>query len=145
MTSPSITDAERVIMEIVWHEAPLGSAEIARRAQREQDWSPKTVQTLIARLVGKRALAREPAGRGYRYRPAVARGDYIAARGRGLIRRLFGGRVTPLVAAFAETDSIAADDLEQLRALVERLERNERALSANTDEDNGEDDHDRAG
>jgi len=140
MTSPSITDAERVIMEILWREAPLGSAEIARQAQREQDWSPKTVQTLIARLVGKNALAREPAGRGYRYRPVVVREDYVAARGRGLIRRLFGGRVTPLVAAFAETDSIAADDLEQLRALVERLERHELEASSNS----AEDDHERS-
>lgn len=138
MSTPSITDAERVIMEILWREAPLGSAEIARRARRDQDWSPKTVQTLISRLTTKQALSREPAGRGYRYRPAVARADYVAARGRGLIRRLFGGRVTPLVAAFAESDSISPDDLEQLRELVKRLERRERGTTPADREDNHE-------
>ncbi|MFU8878408.1 MAG: BlaI/MecI/CopY family transcriptional regulator [Wenzhouxiangellaceae bacterium] len=123
MSELPITDAERKIMEVLWQQAPLNSAAIAERALRHEDWSPKTVQTLIGRLVQKNMIAREPAGRGYRYRPAVAREDYVAERGLGLIQRLFHGRVTPLVAAFAEHRDLAPADLAELRELVDQLER----------------------
>jgi len=123
MSELPITDAERKIMEALWREAPLNSAAIAERVLRDEDWSPKTVQTLIGRLVQKNMIAREPAGRGYRYRPAVARKDYVAERGLGLIQRLFHGRVTPLVAAFAEHRDLAPADLAELRQLVDQLER----------------------
>jgi len=123
VNEPPITDAERLVMEAVWTEAPLSSAEIIRRVGRTEDWAPKTVQTLIGRLVGKRMLERERSGRGYLYRPAIPRKAFVASKSRGLVERLFSGRITPLVAAFADNETISADDLAELRALVDSLEK----------------------
>lgn len=123
MKEPPITDAERLVMEAVWTEAPLSSAEIIRSVDRTEDWAPKTVQTLIGRLVGKKMLQRERSGRGYLYRPAIRREEFLASKSRGLVQRLFSGRITPLVAAFADSETISADDLAELRALVDSLEK----------------------
>lgn len=109
-------------MEAVWAEAPLSSAEIIKRVSLTEDWAPKTVQTLIGRLVGKKMLERERSGRGYLYRPAIARKAFVASKSRGLVQRLFSGRIAPLVAAFADSETISADDLAELRALVDSLE-----------------------
>jgi len=123
MKEPPITDAERLVMEAVWTEAPLSSAEIIKRVSPAEDWSPKTVQTLIGRLVGKKMLARERSGRGYLYRPAIRREAFVASKSRSLVQRLFSGRITPLVAAFADSDKLDHEDLRQLKALVDELER----------------------
>lgn len=123
MKEPPITDAERLVMEAVWNEAPLSSAEIVRRVSRNEDWAPKTIQTLIGRLVTKQMLERERARRGYLYRPAIRRDEFVASKSRGLVQRLFSGRITPLVAAFADSEKISADDLAELRALVDSLEK----------------------
>src|SRR6056297_2422365 len=119
MNEPPITDAERLVMEAVWDDAPLSSSEIIERVGRHEDWAPKTVQTLIGRLVGKKMLERERAGRGYLYRPAIRREAFVASKSRGLVKRLFSGRITPLVAAFADGESLDQDDLRALRALVD--------------------------
>ena len=123
MKEPPITDAERLVMEAVWTEDPLSSAEIVEHVSQHENWAPKTVQTLIGRLVGKKMLQRESAGRGYLYRPAIPREEFVASKSRGLIQRLFSGRVTPLVAAFAEREPISAEDLAELRELVDALEK----------------------
>lgn len=123
MKEPPITDAERLVMEALWNESPLSSAEIVSRVSRNEDWAPKTIQTLIGRLVTKQMLERERAGRGYLYRPAIRREDFVASKSRGLVQRLFSGRITPLVAAFADNETISADDLAELRALVDSLEK----------------------
>lgn len=123
MKEPPITDAERLVMEAVWAESPLSSAGIIARVGRSEDWAPKTVQTLIGRLVGKKMLERDRSGRGYLYRPAIPRAEFIASKSRGLVQRLFNGRITPLVAAFADSDSISAEDLAELRDLVDSLEK----------------------
>lgn len=133
MKEPPITDAERLVMEAVWTEAPLTSAEIIQHVGRHEDWAPKTVQTLIGRLVGKEMLLREPAGRGYLYRPAIRREEFVASKSRGLVQRLFSGRITPLVAAFADGEKLDENDLRELRALVDELENRQDA----------EQDHDR--
>ena len=123
MKEPPITDAERLVMEAVWTEAPLSSAAIIKRVSPAVDWSPKTVQTLIGRLVGKKMLERERSGRGYVYRPAIQREAFVASKSQSLVQRLFSGRITPLVAAFADSDKLDKEDLRQLKALVDELER----------------------
>jgi len=122
MQDPPVTEAESRIMEALWESAPAASREIVRRVRQVEDWSPKTIQTLIGRLVDKGMVQREPEGRGYLYRPALARDEFVRSKSRNFVERIFSGRVTPLVAAFAESRSLGEEDLKALRALVDSLE-----------------------
>jgi BlaI family penicillinase repressor len=116
-----ISGAEYEIMEVLWREAPLTAAEVAQRAPAEKAWNIRTVKTLLARLLAKGALAHEEAGRRYLYRPAVARADYVAEESSRLIDRMFGGRVTPLVAQLAERDRLSEADIAEIEALLKAL------------------------
>lgn len=117
-----ITDAERRIMEALWEQAPASSRQIIEQVREHQAWSPKTIQTLIARLVDKHMVERQPQGRGYLYRPAIERSEFMQYKSRGFVERMFSGRVAPLVAAFAESSRLKPEDLRELKALVETLE-----------------------
>ena len=106
-------------MEVLWKDAP-GYAEVAGAFGRA-GWSIRTVKTMLARLLAKGVLAHEEEGRRYLYRPAVARADYVAQESGRLIDRMFGGRVTPLVAQLAERDRLTDADIAEIEALLKGL------------------------
>ena len=116
-----ISGAEYEIMEVLWSDSPLTAAEVAERAPAEKAWNIRTVKTLLARLLAKGVLAHEEEGRRYLYRPAVAREDYVAQESGRLIDRMFGGRVTPLVAHLAERDRLTEADIAEIEALLKAL------------------------
>lgn len=119
--SERISDAEHAVMEVLWEESPLTAQEVVERVAPERDWSANTVKTLLGRLLAKQIIAHEAEGRRYLYRPLVARGDYVAGESRKLMDRLFGGRLTPLVAHLAERDALTADDIAEIEALLKDL------------------------
>lgn len=116
-----ISDAEHAVMEVLWDEAPLAAADVADRIDPARGWSVRTVKTMLSRLLAKGALAHEEDGRRYLYRPAVARDDFVARESRRLLDRMFGGKVTPLVAHLAERDDLSDDDIAEIEALLKAL------------------------
>jgi BlaI family penicillinase repressor len=116
-----IGEAEYAVMEVLWQDAPLTATEVADRVPAERGWSIRTVKTMLARLLAKGVLAHEEEGRRYLYRPAVARADYVAQESGRLIDRMFGGRITPLVAQLAERDRLTDADIAEIEALLKAL------------------------
>lgn len=116
-----ISEAEMQLLQLLWEESPLGAIELAGRAPEERGWSIKTVKTLLSRLVAKGAIVAKPEGRRFLYEPAIKRDAVAASQASGLVDRLFGGRVSPLVAQLAEQKGLSDDDLAELEALVRSL------------------------
>ena len=118
---PRISDSELQVLQLLWDESPLGATELSERLPAGRDWTLATVKTLLSRLLAKGAISAEAEGRRYRYRPAIERDSVAARQARGLVDRLFGGRVSPLVAQLAEQQQIDPEDLAELEALVRSL------------------------
>jgi len=116
-----ISDAEHAVMQVLWDQSPLSAQDVAERVPAERDWSANTVKTLLGRLLAKNVIAHEEEGRRYLYRPIVAREDYVAGESQRLIDRLFGGKLTPLVAHLAERDQLTAQDIAEIEALLKDL------------------------
>jgi BlaI family transcriptional regulator, penicillinase repressor len=116
-----ISDAEHAVMEVLWDESPLTAQDVAERVAPDRGWSANTVKTLLGRLLAKNVVAHQEDGRRYLYRPLVARGDYVTGESRRLMDRLFGGKLTPLVAHMAERDELTADDIAEIEALLQEL------------------------
>lgn len=121
--TPKISEAEMQVLQLLWDDSPLGATEIAERVEGGRDWSLTTVKTLLARLVAKGAVTAKPEGRKYLYAPAVEREDVATAQARGIVDRLFGGRLSPLVAHLAEQKPLDAEDIAELEALIRSLKR----------------------
>ncbi len=116
-----VSEAELVVMDVLWEESPLSAATVADRVPAERNWSLGTVKTLLARLLSKRAVTHEQDGRRFLYRPALAREEYRGRASVRLVDRLFGGRVTPLVAHLAERDRLSEADIAEIEALLREL------------------------
>jgi predicted transcriptional regulator len=119
--SEKISDAELVVMEALWEQSPQTANDVADRVATTRDWSLQTVKTLLSRLMGKDAIAAQQDGRRFLYRPLVRRDDYVASESGRLVNRLFGGRVSPLVAQLAQQDQLTADDIAELEEILKGL------------------------
>ena len=117
-----ISASESRIMEALWRSSPRTAEEIVAEVADPQGWSGPTVKSLINRLLTKGAIAAEKAGRRYLYRPLVDREAYVSQESRGLLDRLFGGRIAPLVSHFSETNQLSPEDVAELKRLIAELD-----------------------
>jgi BlaI family penicillinase repressor len=109
-------------MKIVWSRHPIAAQEIIDRLSAQDDWHPKTVKTLLNRLVRKGALGFGKDGRAYLYRPLVAESDCVAAESDSFLDRVFGGSLKPMFAHFAETRKLSAAEIAELKRLLRKSE-----------------------
>lgn len=117
-----ITDAELDVMEALWEAAgPLTAAEVAERIDESRGWSLATVKTMLSRLAAKRIISHREDGRRFLYSPALRREAYVGHESRRFVDRLFGGRLSPLVARLAEEDALDDEDIAAIEALLKEL------------------------
>jgi BlaI family transcriptional regulator, penicillinase repressor len=117
-----ISGAESQIMEALWARGPLTADEIVQTVGPAQGWGEATVKTLINRLLKKKALASERTGGRAIYRPVVTREEYVTGESQGLLDRLFGGEVAPLVAHYARHRALSAEEVARLKKLIAEFE-----------------------
>ena len=117
---PQISEAEYEVMKIVWKYAPISTNEITDRLLQTTSWSPKTIQTLIKRLVNKSALTYEKQSRVFVYTPLVQESEYISQKSNSFLARFYGGDLTAMVSAYIEDDRLSETEIEHLRALLSR-------------------------
>lgn len=117
-----ITDAELDVMEVLWGaEEPLTAADIAERIDPTRDWTLATVKTMLSRLAAKAAISYRVEGRRFLYSPAIERESYVGLESRRFVDKLFGGRLSPLVARLAEEDSLDDEDIAAIEAILKEL------------------------
>ena len=117
-----ISEAESRIMDALWRRGPLVVEDIVAEVAGAQQWSDRTVKSLIGRMLKKKTIQSvRKEGRTY-YQPLVARDDYMLAEGQSLLDRIFGGRLAPFVSHFAEHEKLSAEDVAQLKSLIARLD-----------------------
>lgn len=117
-----ISGAESQIMEALWGRSPLTAEELVQAVGPAQGWGEATVKTLINRLLKKKAIASERGGGRALYRPLVTREEYVTGESQGLLDRLFGGQVAPLVAHYARHRALSAEEVERLKKLIAEFE-----------------------
>jgi predicted transcriptional regulator len=117
-----ISEAESVVMELLWQRSPLAADEVVAALAQSQDWQEPTIKTLLNRLLKKNAIRARKDGRRYLYAPVLKRSDWVQRESEGLLERLFGGRVAPLVAQFAERRKLSRKDVAELRKLIAEIE-----------------------
>jgi BlaI family penicillinase repressor len=119
-STPRITDTEWEIMRAVWAGHPVTAAAIVQQLRgQDPSWHPKTVRTLLARLVKKKALDYQAEGRAYVYEPLLTEHECRAAASDSFLSRVFGGSLKPMLAYFAERQKLTRQDLEELEKLLD--------------------------
>jgi len=120
---PSISDAEWEVMHVLWERETATAQEVHEALDGGRRWSPRTVKTLLSRLVKKGALRYDVEGKRYLYRPRVSREQCVRAESRSFVERVLGGSASPLLVAFLRESKLSAQEIEELRALLDEKAR----------------------
>ena len=116
---PKISEAEYEIMKAVWKNAPISTNEVVELF-KGGNWSPKTVQTLLARLVKKGALGYEKRGRVFVYSPLIDEEEYRREESSSFIKKFYNGALNSMVLNFIDGDKLSADDIDELTRILEK-------------------------
>ncbi|WP_420489617.1 BlaI/MecI/CopY family transcriptional regulator [Neobacillus vireti] len=123
-----ISEAELEIMKVLWEKAPQTANEIIEKLELTMDWKPKTIRTLINRLVQKEAVSyHQEKGRMYEYFPLVSQDSYIQVETRSFLKRFYGAAFKPLLVNFLKEEKLSPEDINELkRILDQKTEENQR-------------------
>ena len=116
---PKISESEWLVMKAIWDENPVPSKRVVEILSGSTQWKPKTIKTLLSRLVKKGAVGHKSQGRGYSYYPLIEESVLVKAESRSFLKRVFGGAITPMLATLVESEDLSPEDIEGLKQILE--------------------------
>lgn len=121
--SVAISDAESLVMDVLWRGRPgMPAEQVIAALVSEQNWQEATIKTLLNRLLKKGALSASKDGRRYLYTAVLKRDQWVSSESTSMLERLFGGRVAPLVAHFGKHRKLSPSDIAELKKLIEEMD-----------------------
>ena len=117
---PVISDAEYQVMKVIWSAGtPISTNEVVEKLELTTAWKPKTIHTLLSRLVKKGALKYEKDGRVFIYTPLVEESEILAQENDSFLNRFYGGALNPMIVNLLEQDKLSDEDIASLRRILE--------------------------
>lgn len=115
---PQISEAEFEVMKVIWKYAPISTNEVTEKLTQTTDWSPKTIQTMLKRLVTKKALTYEKQSRVFVYTPLVPETEYIRQESNSFLNKYYNGSIVSMLTSYLEDDKLSKTELDTLRHLL---------------------------
>lgn len=116
---PQISEAEFEVMKIIWSHTPISTNEVIEKLTQTSKWSPKTIQTLLLRLVKKNALTYKKESRVFVYTPLIKEDEYIKYESRSFLDRFYNGALNSMVLNFLEHEQVSKEDIHELRKILD--------------------------
>ena len=116
---PNISEAEWEIMTVLWKESPLTANDVISTLQERTDWKPKTVRTLLDRLVKKNVVGVNKEQRVYTFFPLYTQDECQHAEAESFVKRIYGGALKSMLVQFIQEDSLSEEDIKELRSILD--------------------------
>jgi BlaI family penicillinase repressor len=110
-------------MEVLWNRSPQTTPEIVEQLGERKGWAPRTIRTLLARLVRKGALVLSLDGRRHLFRPKVDRESAVRRESRSFLERVFGGEPASMLIALVRQTDLTPEQIRQLKQVLEEKEK----------------------
>ncbi len=115
---PQISEAEYEVMKVVWNYAPISTNEVTDKLIKTTDWSPKTIQTMLKRLVQKGALTYEKNSRVFVYTPLVKKDEYLDQENNSFLKRYYDGNIASMLTNYLEKEALSEEEIRDLQNLL---------------------------
>jgi BlaI family penicillinase repressor len=121
---PSVSDLERVLLDIIWSRRTATAAEIQEALAPERPLKDSTIRTVLMRLEEKGYVKHEVNGRTFVYSCVQAPGSVAAHAVQQIVDRFCHGSLESLLAGMVNDELV---DTDELRKIVDRLSRERRS------------------
>lgn len=105
--------------ELIWDNAPIPSGELVKLCAKELEWKKSTTYTVLKKLC-EQGLFRNTNGL---VTVVQTRQDYQSSQSHQFIADTFSGSLPAFLAAFAQGRPLSKKDIQDIKALIDRFER----------------------
>jgi BlaI family transcriptional regulator, penicillinase repressor len=120
MSIPQISEAELEVMKILWELQDATSTQVVERFAGTSDWKPKTIHTLITRLVTKEAvIAKKIDGKSYLYSPNISEDHYKSHANKSFLQKLYNGSLNLMLSSFIKEQKLSKEEIDKLKKLLD--------------------------
>ncbi|KXY39708.1 BlaI/MecI/CopY family transcriptional regulator [Bacillus toyonensis] len=107
-------------MKVLWSKSPQTANEVIQALEGQMDWNPKTVRTLINRLVQKQVVfSQQKIGRTYMYGPLISQDEYLQVETKSFIKRFYGAALKPLLVNFLQDEKLSSKEIDELKRILD--------------------------
>jgi len=129
---PSLGELEMQVLQQVWDLQPCTERQVSDLIRQERDIARTTVLKTLQRLESKGVLERLPGDGPIRFKATLDKKKLLPQLVRQFVNTILGGSPDPLVAYFADSRQLSADDLKQLKTMTSRLTRDKKSNDPST-------------
>ena len=119
---PALSKGELEVARVLWELKKATVREVFEAIPADRGLEFATVQTYLRRLESKGYVKADLDGRVRVYSPRVRPATVIRETVGDLVDRLFAGETLPLMRHLIEDGRVSADELAELRDLIDRME-----------------------
>ena len=115
----NISESELEVMKVLWKINEGSSAQIIEQLKDNSDWKPKTIQTLITRLVSKGFVDVDKTNRKlFIYKPAISEKEYKDSASKSFLEKLYNGSINKMVLSFVKENKLSKEEIDELRDIL---------------------------
>jgi len=115
-----LTEAEWEIMNVVWEKEPCAAGTVQEALAKSRDWAYATVKLTMDRMVTKGFLEINKIRNLQLFRSCISEVDARRGELRKMLKRAFGGTLTPMLKFLIEHEGLSKEEAAQLRELVSK-------------------------
>ena len=118
----TISNSEWSVLECLWGREPRTVTQLAHALHDSVGWAKSTATTMVTRMEQKGLLRYEDGGKARLYYTTLTREDAEARLTRSFLDRVYSGSVGMMVSALVSREALSPEELEELRAILDRAE-----------------------
>lgn len=115
-----LTEAEWEIMSVVWEKEPCAAGTVQEALAKSRDWAYATVKITMDRMVKKGFLEISRIRNLQLFRSCISEVEAKRGEIRKMLKRGFGGALTPMLKFLIEHEGLSKQEAAQLREFVNK-------------------------
>ena len=104
--------------DIIWEQEPLTSRELVKLCLEKLDWKKSTTYTVLKKLCDRGIFQNQDGT----VTSLISRQDFYAMQSEKFVEDTFAGSLPAFLAAFTKRKALSADEIAQIRAMIESAE-----------------------
>ena len=126
-SNPELTEAEWVIMKVVWEKEPCAAGTVQEILQQSRNWAYSTVKGAMDRMVEKGFLKIKKIRNLQLFSSTISQEQAQKGEFKKMLKRAFDDALTPMMQFLLENEDFSTNDLKQIRMMIEKAEKNKQS------------------
>ena len=118
-SSPELTEAEWIIMKVVWENEPCAAGTVQEILQESKNWAYSTVKGAMDRMVAKGFLTVDKIRNLQLFKSKISQREAKKREFAKMLKRAFDDALTPVIQFLLENENLSKKDLREMRKLIE--------------------------